>query len=203
MLPASADALEAAATLIRAAHVVAVPTETVYGLASSLDEAGVAALLAAKARSPQKGITLLVDALEQVTSRAELPKAAHLLADRFWPGPLTLVLPERPAAGLPATLTGGRGTVGFRLPDHEVPRALARRLGPLPLTSANRSGEPDATSAAEVVAALGGEIALVIDGGAARGGVPSTVVLVAADGEWRTLRQGALDEAALRTALGQ
>jgi L-threonylcarbamoyladenylate synthase len=120
-----------------------------------------------------------------------LSAAARLLAERFWPGGLTLVLPQAQGARLPAVLTAGTSTIGVRLPDHEAPRALARALGPLPVTSANLSGRPDARDAAQVLAQLGARIDLVLDGGPARGGVPSTVL--DCSGELpRILRSGAI-----------
>ena len=188
------ESLAAAVDAIRAGRIVALPTETVYGLACALTDAALERLLAAKGRAAEKGITLLVDSLTQVESVAEIPARGRRLAARYWPGPLTLVLPARAGAELPALLSGGQGTVGVRLPDHPVPRALARELGPIPLTSANRSGEPEARDAAAVVAALGPAVALVLDGGPSTGGVPSTVVAIEGGGEEgiRILRQGAI-----------
>jgi L-threonylcarbamoyladenylate synthase len=208
-------ALDAAAAAIAEGLLVGVPTETVYGLACGLNDAAIEHLLRAKGRPPQKGITVLVDSLEQAMTLGEMAPAAQRLAERFWPGPLTLVVPARVEAGLPMLLTGPRFTVGLRLPDHEIPRAMARRLGPLPLTSANRSGEPDARDAAAVVEALGELVAVVIDTGPAPGGVPSTVVavgeavaeipgepaLVLRGTRVRVLRAGAIDEAAIESAL--
>ena len=197
-----ADALDMAAAAIEAGLIVGLPTETVYGLAVLPQEGPLAALIAAKGRSLDKGIALLIDGLDQVAHLVHIPDAARLLAARFWPGALTLVLPLRPAASLPLAVTGGRDTLGVRLPDHPLPRTLARRLGPLAVSSANRSGEPDARTAAELVASVGAALSVVLDDGPVRGGVPSTVVAVAADGGLTILRAGALDEAALRAAVG-
>jgi L-threonylcarbamoyladenylate synthase len=194
-------AVEMAIETILRGGVVGVPTETVYGLAAALDEDGIEALLEAKQRPASKGITLLVDSVEQVETVALVGRSARRLAERFWPGPLTLVLPERPAAALPVSLTGGSGSVGVRIPDHPVPRALARSLGPLPLTSANLSGQPDATTAADVVAALGEAVALVLDDGDARGGVPSTVVVLPEAGPPTFARVGAIPAESIESAL--
>jgi L-threonylcarbamoyladenylate synthase len=203
-------AIQAAARAIRAGGLVGLPTETVYGVACAMTDEAIEHLLRAKGRPPQKGITVLVDSVEQAETLAELPAAGRRLAERFWPGPLTLVAPARVEAGLPMLLTGPRFTVGLRLPDHEVPRALARLLGPLPLTSANRTGEADATDAAAVLAALGDAVELVIDTGPAPGGVPSTVVAVGeavaeprpVDGPAvRVLREGAVTSEAIESAL--
>ena len=138
-----------------AGAIVAIPTETVYGLAVSPSPEGLARLVEAKRRSTDKGVALLVDSIEQVRLLASVPLVAERLALRFWPGALTLVLPQRPDSPLPELLTGGRSTIGVRLPDHAVPRALARRLGPIAVSSANISGQPDATTAAQVLSSLG------------------------------------------------
>jgi L-threonylcarbamoyladenylate synthase len=193
-------AIDAAAEALALGEVVGLPTETVYGLAVLPGEGPVDALVRAKARPLDKGIALLIDGLDQVAGLVELPPAAHRLAARFWPGGLTLVLPLRPGVVLPDGVTGGRGTLGIRLPDHPVPRSLARRLGPLAVSSANRSGEPDARTATELLASVGPMVAIVLDDGPVRGGVPSTVVAVAADGKLTLLRAGALDAADLERA---
>jgi L-threonylcarbamoyladenylate synthase len=204
VLPAGEPAsIEAAVQAVQAGELVAVPTETVYGLACALTEEVLDRLALAKGRPEGRPITLLVDSLEQVRALADLPEAAERLAAAFWPGPLTLVVPLRRGTELPGAVRGsgpdGRPTAGFRLPDHPVPRAIAARLGPLPLTSANRSGEPDALGAAEVGRILGETVAIVLDGGRALGGVPSTVLFVPPSGPSRILRRGALSEEALRS----
>ena len=131
-----------------------------------------------------------------------LSEPAQRLARRYWPGALTLVLPLRRPELVPEALTGGRDTLGLRIPDHPVPRALARALGPIAVTSANRTGEVPARTAAALMASVGPWLALVIDDGPVRGGVASTVVGVAADGTWRVLREGAIDTAAIDQAAG-
>lgn len=185
---------------LEAGHLVGIPTETVYGLAVLPEPEGLARLVAAKRRSADKGIALLVDSLAQVKRLAMLTPAAELLAKRFWPGALTLVLPQRPDNPLPALLTGGRPTIGVRLPNHPVPRALARVLGPLAVSSANISGQPDSTTAQQVAASLADEVSLVLDDGPVRGGVPSTVVACMQDGQLEILRAGAITEADVRAA---
>ena len=102
---------------------------------------------------------------------------------------------------MPEAVTGGRATLGVRIPDHPVPRALARELGPIAVTSANRSGEAAARTVAELIAAVGHSLALVLDDGPVKGGVASTVVAVDADGTWAILREGALDRGAISTAV--
>lgn len=198
------DALERAATALGAGEIVAIPTETVYGLVVLPDEPGVQRLIAAKQRSADKGIQLLVDSVEQARSVAVFTAVAERLAACFWPGPLTLVLPRRADTTLPAALGGGRPTLGVRLPDHDVPRLLARALGPLAGSSANISGQPDATTAELVLASLGEVVALIVDGGPVRGGVPSTVVdCTGPDSAPRILRLGALSEAQIVAAAGE
>ncbi len=199
---ADPQATALAAAAIRTGHVVALPTETVYGLACSLTGSGIHRLLVAKGRPANKGITLLVDSLAQVEMLAVVPAPARRLADHLWPGALTLVLRPRPDAALPELLTGGQPGVGFRLPDHAVPRAVARELGPLPLTSANLSGAPDATDARTVVRTLGRAVSLVLDGRPSPGGVPSTVVAVLdPQADAVVLRQGAVAPSLLAAAL--
>jgi L-threonylcarbamoyladenylate synthase len=201
LLPDDASGRAAAVAVLRAGGLVAMPTDTVYGVGVALDaEDGIARLFAAKDRSLDRAIVLLVADIEQAASVGVFSPAARVLADRFWPGGLTLVLAQRPDAGLPSVLTGGAATIGVRVPDHDAPRALARELGPLPVTSANLSGQAEARDAAGVLAQLGDRIDLVLDGGSARGGVPSTVV-DCSDEAPRILRAGAIDAQTLADAL--
>lgn len=192
LLADDASGRAAAAATLRGGGLVAMPTDTVYGVGVALDAPdGLARLFAAKDRPLDKAIVLLVADLEQAASIGVLTPEARDLADRFWPGGLTLVLAQAPGAGLPPVLTAGAATIGVRVPDHDCPRALARELGPLPVTSANLSGKPDARDAAEVLAQLGERIDLVLDGGPARGGTPSTVVDCTSE-EPKILRLGAI-----------
>jgi L-threonylcarbamoyladenylate synthase len=196
----------AAIGALRAGGLVGLPTDTVYGIAVALTTPdGVDRLFAAKDRSPDKAISVLVDGLDQLTALVRIPRAAALLGRVGWPGGLTLVLPLRPevvGAFLPSSLTAGTATLGVRVPAHACPRALARALGPLPTTSANRSGSPDALDADAVEAALGPALDLIVDGGRTRGNVSSTVVDCASeDGLPRLLRAGALAPSLLAAAL--
>jgi len=195
------SALDLAAASIRAGLLVAVPTETVYGLACALTGAAVERLVAAKGRDLGKGITLLVDDLADAARLIVTTPAAARLAGRFWPGPLSMVVPLQAGVDLPRAVTGGTRAVGLRVPDHPFTRRLARALGPLPLTSANRSGAPDSLDAAEVQASVGRAVDLIVDGGRSPGGVPSTVVALDADGSWRVLRAGPITDAAIARAL--
>ena len=201
VIPSSgAGSLERAIADLEAGNIVAIPTETVYGLAVLPDEVHLRRLIAAKRRSADKGVALLVDSIEQARSIARMTPAAESLAARFWPGALTLVVTQRTDRPLPDLLTGGRPTIGVRLPDHDTPRELARRLGPIAVSSANVSGEADATTAAQVVATLGDVVALVLDDGPVRGGVPSSVVHCPESGGVDILRVGAISEDEIRAA---
>ena len=202
LLPArERDSLLAAAAAMASGGIVGLPTETVYGIAVIPRPEALAQLIAAKGRPGDKGIALLVDGLDQVDESVVLPATARRLGDRFWPGPLTLVLPLQRPDVVPAALTGGRDTLAVRIPDHVVPRSLARLLGPIAVTSANRSGEPEASTAQELVASLGASLALVLDDGPVRGGVASSVVAVDLAGRVSLLREGALSEIELMAAL--
>ncbi len=201
LVPDTPAARAEAVGLLRAGGIVAVPTDTVYGIAAdmALPDA-IERLFAAKGRPPEKAVAVLLADAAQAGELGAVSPAAAALATRFWPGGLTLVLPVRPEARLPRVLAGGAPTIGVRVPDHPAPRALAAALGPLPTTSANRSGEPDARDAAEILERLGGSLALVLDGGPIRGGQASTVVDCTL--EWPSvLREGAIPSADIAAAL--
>jgi len=162
---------------LRAGGVVAMPTDTVYGIGVARSTAGgIERLFAAKRRPPDKGIMLLLDDAAQAGEIGVMTPAAVALAAACWPGGLTVVVPQRPDVPLPEALTGGAPTIGLRVPDHDAPRTLARALGPLPVTSANVSGLPEATDADGILKQLGAAVDLILDGGPAHGGPPSTVV---------------------------
>lgn len=179
MLTDQPDALDQAATLLERGEVIAVPTDTVYGLIClyhHLD--ALETLYQVKDRPAQKALPILLWGMDQVAQVALPPLSAlaQALMARFWPGPLTVVLPAQP--NLPPRLTAGGSTVGVRAPNHPTLQALARRVGPLASSSANRSGHPDCHSAAQVLAQLAGRIPLILDGGVTAHGVASTVVQV-------------------------
>jgi tRNA threonylcarbamoyl adenosine modification protein (Sua5/YciO/YrdC/YwlC family) len=166
-----------AVEVLRQGGVVALPTDTVYGIAVAVSTpGGIERLFVAKRRPPDKGVMLLLDDAAQASDAGVMTPAATALAEAGWPGGLTVVVPQRPDVRWPAVLTGGAATIGLRVPDHDAPRALARGVGPLPTTSANVSGLPEAGDAAAIVEQLGGSIDLVLDGGPAHGGPASTVV---------------------------
>ncbi len=167
----------AAVSLLKAGELVAFPTDTVYGVGAVVwDRAAVAKLYSAKLRAFDKAIpVLLADPADLPLIARDLPPAALRLAARFWPGPLTLVVPKAPR--VPEEVTAGGATVAVRVPDHDLTRALIRAAGaPLATTSANLSGRPSSTTAEEVTAQLRGRIAMTLDGGRCPGGIASTVV---------------------------
>jgi L-threonylcarbamoyladenylate synthase len=193
----------AAVDVLRAGGVVALPTDTVYGIGVALDaEGGIERLFAAKRRPPDKGIMLLLDDAAQAADIGVMTPAAQALAEACWPGGLTVIVPQRPDVTLPAALTGGAPTIGLRAPDHDAPRALARAVGPLPVTSANVSGLPEASDAAGILEQLGDAVELVLDGGPAHGGPASTVVDCTTDGIVRILRAGAVPVDRVRAIVG-
>ena len=200
LLASDPQAIDLALQTLQSGGLVAFPTDTVYGLAARLtDPAGIDRLYAVKGRDSAKAIPVLLsspDELPQVT--AGMNAAARRLAQRFWPGPLTLVVPRHPA--LPENISS-LPTIGVRMPDHPVALALMRRSGPLAVTSANQSGGENACTAQEVLAQLGGRIELILDGGRTPGGLPSTVV-DCTGAQLSILRQGPIAAADLQQALG-
>jgi L-threonylcarbamoyladenylate synthase len=194
-------ALERALQVLAAGGLVAFPTDTVYGVGALVFmEAAVESLYAAKGRSLEKAIPVLIGDLKDMGKVAvEVPPLAERLAARFWPGPLTLVVPKHP--DLPPAVSSS-GTVGVREPDHPLARTLLVRAGPLAVTSANRSGASSPTTAEQVLSELGGRIALILDGGTTPGGVPSTVVDCMGP-EPRILREGALSQDQILTIMSK
>ena len=183
--------------------IVGVPTDTVYGIAVALaTRGGIERLFAAKGRPPDRAIALLLAGVVQAAEIGVMNPAATALAAAFWPGGLTLVVPRHPDADLPEVLTGGAPTIGLRVPAHAAPRALAEAVGPLPTTSANRSGEPESRTAVEIEQLLGETVDLVVDGGPSSGGPASTVVDVTGSGP-RILRFGAISVGELRRVLDE
>ncbi len=169
--------IQEAVGLLQARAVLAVPTETFYALAvNPFREDALARLFALKERSPAKPVLLLVSSREMLLQVArKVPELAGRLMDRFWPGPLTLILPAR--AGLPGLLTGGTDTIGVRRPRQDVTLRLVTALGfPVTGTSANRAGRPPLTRAADVAAEFGEGVDLILDAGPCPGGLPSTIV---------------------------
>jgi L-threonylcarbamoyladenylate synthase len=187
-----ASVLDAAAARLRGGGLVAFPTETFYGLGAAISsETGVARVFQVKGRPTSKPLLVLVDSTAMAASLATVVSdTARALMARYWPGPLTLVLPARPS--VPGALTAGTGTIGIRWPDHPVAVGLVRALGePLTAPSANPSDAAPPRTAAEVLTYFDGALDLVLDGGASAGGAPSTVLDVTVDPP-RLLRRGAV-----------
>lgn len=191
---ADAAGIAEAARILESGGLVAVPTETVYGLAARADSAeAVAKIYAAKGRPDFNPLIVHVAGVEQAERYAKFSDVARALAEAHWPGPLTLVLPRRADAGLAAAVTAGLPTVALRAPAHPAMRALLEAVDfPLAAPSANRSGFISPTCADHVLASLDGRIDMVLDGGATTAGVESTIVAVRADGSVEELRPGPL-----------
>lgn len=191
---ADAAGIAKAARILESGGLVAVPTETVYGLAARADSAeAVARIYAAKGRPDFNPLIVHVRGAAQAERYAELSDAARVLAAAHWPGPLTLVLPRRADAGLAAAVTAGLPTVALRAPAHPVMQALLEQVDfPLAAPSANRSGFISPTCASHVLASLDGRIDMVLDAGPTTAGVESTIVAVRADGSIEELRPGPL-----------
>jgi L-threonylcarbamoyladenylate synthase len=169
------QAVRYAADVLRHDGLVAFPTDTVYGVGALVfREAAVQRLYRVKGRSTDKAIAVLVaQPADLLNVAGTLTASARQVAQKFWPGPLTLVVARHPR--LPKAVSG-LPTVGVRQPDHPVMAQLLALTGPLAVTSANRSGEPNTLTAQEVLAQLDGRIELILDGGRVNGGIPSTVV---------------------------
>jgi L-threonylcarbamoyladenylate synthase len=199
LLPANAEAIQAALEILQRGGLVAFPTDTVYGVgALAFDGKAVESIYTAKDRPIEKAIPILIaDAADMEKVGMDIPDVAYQLASRFWPGPLTCIVPKQPT--LPESVSATE-TVGVRVPDHEVARALLRAAGPMAVTSANISGQPSPSTAQEVFAQLGGRIDLIIDGGTTPGGVPSTLV-DCTEKDLKILREGPISLEEIRLKL--
>lgn len=205
LLTPDAAGISRAAELLRAGRLVAVPTETVYGLAARADsDAAVAAIYRAKGRPDFNPLIVHVAELEMAENLAVLDDRARELAARFWPGPLTMVLPLRENAPVAPAVTAGLPTIALRMPAHPAMRDLLAETGlPLAAPSANRSGAVSPTEAGHVVSSLGGRIDAIVDGGPCERGLESTIVALRADGSWQLLRPGPIEEAQISAILGR
>ncbi|MCE2725219.1 MAG: threonylcarbamoyl-AMP synthase [Planctomycetaceae bacterium] len=200
--PATAQALERAAAILRHGGLVAIPTETVYGLAAdALDAEAVAGIFRAKGRPASNPLIVHVsDAAMARSLAASWPAAAAAIAARFWPGPVTVVVPRGPR--IPDIVTAGGPTVALRCPDHRLARRLIETAGtPLAAPSANRSEAVSPTTAHHVLAGLGDRVALILDGGPCGQGIESTVVDCTTVPP-RILRPGPLSRAAIEAVVG-
>ena len=194
---------EIAAELLKKGELVAIPTETVYGLgANGLDEQAVAKIFIAKGRPQDNPLILHVaDAIQMEDFAHDIPAEAYLLAEKFWPGPLTLILPAKDI--VPRSTTGGLSTVGIRCPDNETTREIIRLAGvPVAAPSANTSGKPSTVTAQHVLHDHEGKIDAVVDGGHSRVGVESTIVDLT-EKPARLLRPGGITPEQLIAVLGE
>jgi L-threonylcarbamoyladenylate synthase len=194
-LSSDAAGVARAAALLRAGELVAFPTDTVYGIGSRTgDAAALSRIFAAKRRPPEKAVAWLLSAADEIAALGFTADARALrLAERFWPGGLTLVLPA----------TEGSATQAFRVPNHGVALALLAEAGPMAVSSANRSGEPDTLDADDVAIAFADsdEPSAIVDGGRVPGGVASTVLDLSGD-RARILRDGAVSRAEIEAVIG-
>jgi len=195
----SPQVLSHALKILRDGGLVAFPTDTVYGVGALVfDEKAVESIYAAKERPVEKAIPVLLGDAEDIGQVAEeIPLFASRLIERFWPGPLTVLVPKKLSVPVVVSATS---TVGVRVPDHDVARSLLRVAGPMAVTSANISSQPSPTTAEEVHQQLGGRIALIVDGGRTPGGVPSTLVDCTGT-EIQILREGPLSRDDLLKAI--
>jgi L-threonylcarbamoyladenylate synthase len=202
-LAADADGIARAAELLRGGAPVAVPTETVYGLAARADsEAAVADVFRAKGRPDFNPLIVHVASLAMARALARFDERAERLVARYWPGPLTLVLPARESRVVPA-VTAGLPTIALRLPDYPAMRRLLDALDlPLAAPSANRSGGISPTAPEHVAHSLGGAVAAILDGGPCLRGVESTIVALREDAGWQLLRPGPVAAEELAAVLG-
>lgn len=205
IVPADAAAIARAADLLRAGGLVAVPTETVYGLAARADSSdAVTSIYRAKGRPDFNPLIVHVPDLAGAQQLAEFDSRARDLAAAFWPGALTLVLPLRAGAKVAPAVTAGLPTIALRCPAHPVMRALLEASGlPLAAPSANRSGALSPTRAQHVAASLGGQVDMILDGGACAAGLESTIVALREDGSWQLLRPGPIRAELIAERLGR
>ncbi|WP_421851342.1 L-threonylcarbamoyladenylate synthase [Novosphingobium sp.] len=205
VLPPDQAGIAEAVRVLVAGGTVAVPTETVYGLAARADHAeAVAAIYRAKGRPDFNPLIVHVPDMAAAEALAVFDARARTLAAVFWPGPLTMVLPRRDDAPLAAAVSAGLPTVALRVPAHTAMRALLAAAGlPLAAPSANRSGGVSPTSAAHVAASLGARADLILDGGNTERGLESTIVAVRPGGGWEILRPGPVTEAEIAAVLGE
>ena len=199
LLPANPETIQTALEILQSGGLVAFPTDTVYGVgALAFDGKAVESIYTAKDRPIEKAIPVLIaDAADLEKVGMDIPDVAYQLAARFWPGPLTCIVPKKPT--LPEAVSA-TDTVGVRVPDHEVARSLLRAAGPMAVTSANISGQPSPSTAQEVLAQLGGRIDLIIDGGTTPGGIPSTLVDCTGE-DLKILREGPISLEEIRLKL--
>lgn len=200
---AEGDALAEAAAILRAGGLVAMPTETVYGLAGdATNPLAVARIFEAKGRPRFNPLIAHVLGVEQARAHAILHPLAEKLAARFWPGPLTIVAPRRGESDVAELACAGLPTIALRAPAHPAARALLAQIAPLAAPSANRSGRISPTTAQHAAEELGGAVDLILDGGPCAVGLESTIVAIGADGAATLLRAGGIARADIEAMTG-
>ena len=201
---ADEKSLAEAVDILRAGGLVALPTETVYGLAANAQsDDAVASIYAAKGRPDFNPLIVHTANLGIARTIAEFPPLALKLAEKFWPGPLTLVLPLKQDARIAKAVTAGLPTIALRVPAHPVMQAVLQESGlALAAPSANKSGAISPTMAAHVAESLGAKVPLILDGGACAAGLESTIVAVRENGDWQILRPGPITSKQIETFAG-
>ncbi|WNY25829.1 L-threonylcarbamoyladenylate synthase [Methanolapillus millepedarum] len=193
--------IEHAAAALMSGQVIAFPTDTVYGLGASVfDAKAVEKIYQIKERPSEKPLSVLIgsaDDMKQIA--ADVPAVALLLAEKFWPGPLTIILNKN--SKIPDNVTCGKKTVGLRVPNHPVALSLIQKTGPLACPSANLSGKKDPKSAADVLADLDGKIDILIDGGETKIQISSTIIDLT-ENPPKILRQGGLSIESIKECIG-
>ena len=194
-----------AAEQIKSGQVLGMPTDTFYGLAADpFNLRAVERVYEIKSRSRHKPLSLLIESEEQaeMLARDPLPDNFYILARKFWPGPLTIIVPA--ASRLPLKVTANTGNIAIRIPQAKIPLQVIRAAGvPITATSANLSGESECTTASAVLQQLQERIPIVVDGGTSPREVASTIVDLSEDGGWRLLRQGAIPRQEIAQLLGE
>ena len=203
ILPSDEDAIDRAVALLRDGAVVGLPTETVYGLGGdATNDQAVARIFEAKRRPEFNPLIAHVPGLETARKIAEFQAAAERLAEAFWPGPLTLVLPSADGSPISELARAGLDTIAVRAPAHPVMRAVLKAFDrPIAAPSANKSGEVSPTTARHVLDSLGADIPLILDGGRSKIGIESTIVALTG-GRPRLLREGACTQGEIETVIG-
>lgn len=203
ILKATEDSIEQAVAIIKSGGVVGLPTETVYGLgANALDSSAVEKIFEAKGRPKDNPMIVHISCIDEVYSLVEkFPEKAKLLAEKYWPGPLTIIMPK--SDKVPDRTSGNLDTVAVRMPSHPVMREVIKKSGcPIAAPSANLSGSPSPTNAKYVFDDMNGRIPLILDGGECEVGLESTVITLAGE-KPRLLRPGGITPEQLEEVLGE
>jgi L-threonylcarbamoyladenylate synthase len=200
--PFFSEVISKTASVLLSGKLAAFPTETVYGVGACMNnEKAVLEIYNIKGRPPDKPLSVLIGSPHDMEKMAaDIPDLAYRLADRFWPGPMTLILNKNPS--IPDSVTAGKNTIGLRIPAHPVPLALVKIAGPLACPSANLSGERDPKTAQDVSEHLLGKIDILIDGGETALKIPSTIIDLTTAPP-KILRKGGLDISDIKECIGE